>query len=95
MDGLQNLLDALFDYCSEWKLNVNLVKTKILLCKRGQKSSSKFWFWGDQLIDVADSYCYLGVSFYPHGITTESFTYITEKGGLALCKLKYKIKQLG
>ena len=52
-NGLQNALDRLYDYCTEWKLNVNLAKTKLLVCRGGGLlGHSEHWFWGDRQIDI-------------------------------------------
>ena len=34
-EGLQNGLDILSEYCSKWKLTVNIDKTKIMVFRKG------------------------------------------------------------
>ena len=74
---------------------VNLIKTKILICSPGRRSMSEFWFLGEQLVDVCNSYCYLGVNIYSNGISNQSIQDISDKACVSLCKMKYKLKQLG
>lgn len=33
-EGLQNMLDTLHEYCNDWKLTVNVCKTKIVDFKK-------------------------------------------------------------
>ena len=94
--GLQNHLDNLYDYCTRWKLNVNLSKTKVLVCRGGGPiSKDEFWFWGDQLIDICSKYKYLGIYFSANGITQQSLDYLADQAGLAILSLKYRLKNLG
>ena len=54
------------DYCKNWKLSVNTNKTKIVIFYRVKvrnRSQSKF---GKDLVEVVDSYVYLGVLFRPN-----------------------------
>jgi hypothetical protein len=41
-EGLQNSLDELYRYCSNWKLQVNTDKSKIIVLKRGTEAIEKF-----------------------------------------------------
>jgi hypothetical protein len=36
-DGLQRSLDAVYDYCSRWRLKVNCDKAKIMVLKKGKQ----------------------------------------------------------
>jgi hypothetical protein len=35
--GLQNILDTLYNYSRDWDLNVNVMKTKIVIFRNGGK----------------------------------------------------------
>lgn len=94
--GLQELLDRLYDYCNKWKLSVNLLKTKILVCRGGGRiSMDEVWFWGDQLIEVCDSYKYLGLIFSACGITNLTLNTLVNQANAALASLKCRVKQIG
>lgn len=57
-------LSVLNNYCNEFSLTVNTDKTKIVIFKknRGHNPITAFRF-GNEVVDVVDSYCYLGVIF--------------------------------
>ena len=60
--GLQNCLDAFSCYCNQWKLNVNIAKTKVVIFGARKKPKVQFNI-GNQEIEIVDSYKYLGVLF--------------------------------
>jgi len=59
---LQNMINALYDYCMTWGLSVNLEKSKILVFRKSARISSTLaWKYGDEPIEVVNEYKYLGV----------------------------------
>ena len=64
--GLQNSLNDLLQYCHEWKLDVNLKKTKIVAFHQRKSLNSKFYF-GKDVIELVDNYQYLGIIFHKNG----------------------------
>jgi len=57
---LQNSLNVFEDYCSLWKLKVNVEKTKILIFKKRKRDYDyKFNIYGAN-IEIVSSYSYLG-----------------------------------
>lgn len=94
--ALQDLIDSLYDYCNKWRLCVNLLKTKILVCRGGgQLGFDDFWFWGDKLIDNCDSYKYLGIIFSSNVVTQTAVSNLEERADKALVSLRYRVKQIG
>ena len=60
-DGLQNMLNLFENYCDEWKLTVNILKTKILIFIAGRYARNlKFFFKGNELKLVTE-YKYLDI----------------------------------
>lgn len=60
--GLQEMIYELERYCLLWSLKVNLSKSKILVFRRGSRISSNLrWCFGNQNIEIVNSYTYLGV----------------------------------
>ena len=57
-DGLQNLIDGLYTFCSKWHLIVSLAKTNILIFGKRQNENS-FKFNGTD-ITISNCYKYLG-----------------------------------
>ena len=60
--GLQNRLDAFSCYCNQWKFNVNIAKTKVVIFGARKKPKVQFNI-GNQEIEIVDSYKYIGVLF--------------------------------
>ena len=84
--SLQNILNILNDFCKDWDLEINLKKTKILAFG-SRKHKTKFTI-GDQQIDYADRYCYLGIIFDINGSFTPAFSELRKKSLRALFGLK-------
>jgi hypothetical protein len=63
---LQNMINRLDQYCSQWSLNVNLNKSKIIIFRKGGKYSKndKFFYQGEK-IEIVNKYKYLGVTLTP------------------------------
>ena len=64
---LQNALNAVHDYCQEWKLTVNTLKTKVVVFSRGKIRSIPAFTFGSDNLEVVDSYVYLGILFNYNG----------------------------
>ena len=59
---LQALLNSLEVYTDKWSLEVNVIKTKIMIFRNGGKiRTDEEWFYKNEKIDVVDSFCYLGL----------------------------------
>lgn len=61
---LQKMINVLENYCKLWGLTLNLLKTKIIVFRRGGivKCNEK-WHYDGKEIEVVSSYKYLGVFF--------------------------------
>ena len=66
-EELQKALNALHDYCQEWKLEVNLDKTKIVIFASRRVDDYPAFLFGHGLVKVVDEYLYLGITFYRTG----------------------------
>ena len=62
-EGLQKLLNNLYDYCKKWHLIVNTMKTKIMIYTHKRNESHDFYFNG-QKVDNVEDYNYLGCLFH-------------------------------
>lgn len=66
--GLQNCLNTLQSFCNDWKLNVNLKKTKTMIFqKKIRKSQNTVFHLNGNPIEAAHEYTYLGVKLTPSG----------------------------
>ena len=62
VDGLQNMLDILLIYTKKWGLTVNIAKTEIVVFRNnGLVRDDEKWFYDDNVIEIVDEFCYLGV----------------------------------
>ena len=59
---LQNSLNLFNSYCEQWKLQVNLNKTKVVIFGARKTDSFKFTL-GNNDIEITDMYKYLGIFF--------------------------------
>ena len=64
---LQDALNAVFEYCSSWKLTVNTSKTKVVIFSRGKLRNIPDFTFGADNLEVVDDYTYLGVTFNFNG----------------------------
>jgi hypothetical protein len=60
-EELQMLLDAFNDYCTIWKLNVNVDKTKIMIFSRGRQPQNIKFSLNGLALEVVNSFTYLGI----------------------------------
>lgn len=86
--GLQNSLNNLEKYCTEWGLEVNLSKTKILIFTPSSRilKSVDFHYRG-QIIEIAREYCYLGINITLNGSFNPATTRLATQAKRALFKL--------
>ena len=60
---LQVMINALYEYCSLWSLQINLSKSKIMVFRKGARLSSNLkWFYGSEEIEIVNEYKYLGIT---------------------------------
>ena len=63
-NGLKQSLRVLEKFCSEWRLELNISKTKILIFNSSKNAKDSFSFkFSGSLIEVVNSYTYLGITF--------------------------------
>ena len=60
-EGLQHGLDIYYSYCKQWKLNVNIIKTKIMIFGKGSSTSGVTLFYDNNEVEIVASFKYLGV----------------------------------
>ena len=63
LNGMQQALDAMHDYCTVNELSVNVGKTKIMVFSRGKIRNIPRFTFGEQIVEVVFNYKYLGVLF--------------------------------
>ena len=57
-EGLQAILDKLYEYCNKWGLKLNT--TKMVFRKRGRLRQHEQWSYNDERLEIVDNFNYLG-----------------------------------
>jgi len=86
---LQNMLNALSDYCDMWDLEVNLEKTKAMVFRNGGivKRTEK-WFYKNKEVEVVPYYNYLGVKISSRGSWSVAINTLANQASKSLFKIK-------
>ena len=95
-EGLQKGLDALASYCTTWKLQVNVSKTKVMIFERGKSKTNKPSFrYANKEVEIVNSYKYLGVTFSWNGHFNTAIRCIKDQGSRAMYSLLRRGRKLG
>ena len=65
-DDLQCALNEFYLYCTQWKLNVNVENSKILIFSKGSLAKRHFYYNGS-IIENVKEFKYLGIVFSRSG----------------------------
>ena len=92
-EGLQSMLDALCSYNNEWKLSLNVSKTKIVVFRNGGvlRENDK-WFYHGNEIEVVNEFNYLGLLFNYNGKFSKTQKHAADQGRKANFALSAKLK---
>ena len=62
-------MDTLSNYCMEWKLHVNLEKTKVTVCSTRKRKICHGFYYNSSIVEITDSdrYNYLVVILHLNG----------------------------
>ena len=93
-DELHYALNAVYNYCSLWKLTVNTSKTKIVIFSRGKVRNVPTFLFGKDTLEVVDDYTYLGTTFNFNGNFKKAINKQIDAARRALFILKKKIMTL-
>ena len=89
--GLQKCLDKLYEFCTSWKLEVNVTKSKVLIFNSNGKSFTDYFKYKDKTIETVSSFCYLGVVLKYNGNFNVGVETLMEKARKAYFKIKTSI----
>jgi hypothetical protein len=79
--GLQKMLDSLHVYSTKWNIDVNIEKTKIVVFRnRGKLTNTEKWTYNGNIIQVVDSFNYLGLTLNYNGKFTKTQKLIALQG---------------
>jgi uncharacterized protein (DUF849 family) len=65
-EELNRLVDKVRDYCTEWKLEVNVKKTKVMVVSKDEQKNARIRF-GQEDLECVKEYTYLGTVFTADG----------------------------
>ena len=90
-EGLQKQLTALYSYASLWHIIVSIPKTKILVCNERYTKVPGSFHYGDNIIEKAEQYKYLGVVYSTkstNNVLKETFSHLASQAGKAIFSLR-------
>lgn len=92
--GLQHAIDVFHSYCNTWKLELNTLKTKIIVfCKKKYKKNFYFTYDGVDL-EIVDIFPYLGVTFKYNGNFSDAKKILVTQAQKAMYALYGKVNYL-
>ena len=95
-EGLQKCLDELHKYCIEWKLEVNIDKTKCMQFMKISKLHNQRFRFGDRAIKNVKEFTYLSITFNGSTSFQPALKEISNEVNRALFSLNsnYKLSKL-
>jgi exonuclease III len=85
-EGLQKCMNLLGRYCTQWKLKINLSKTKVMVFNKRNRDISIVY--NGHKIQVVDNYCYLGLVIHSSGTFTSAIKSLAAKATKAYYKMR-------
>ena len=77
--GLHESLDVVNKFCTDWKLDVNHEKSKVMVFNSNGKSYLNKFKYQDCVLETVKSYCYLGMTIKYSGSIGGSSNLLMEK----------------
>ena len=93
-DSLQNAINAMYDYCKNWDLKMNVSKTKVMIFSRGKIRKLPDFFINGQKVDVTFEFKYLGIKFNYNGSFLPAQKDLCNRANKAMFSLLKKIRSL-
>ena len=92
-EGLQEQIDKISHFCTEWKLDVNIKKTKIMIFNRGNKWIKSNFYIKDKLLENVKTFKYLGFTISANQCSfVPTINDLSTKANRAIYALNNKIK---
>ena len=92
--GLQHALNVFEKYCSQWKLKVNVFKTKVVVFCSGRRKEKLKFCLNSKEIEIVQEYKYLGILLGQSGSFVVAKKHIADQANKALFSLLRKIRKL-
>ena len=81
--GLQNLLNTLEKYTTDWYMNINMKKTKCIIFGRKKDIKTQFYF-GSTPVENCNNYTYLGIMLTVNGSLKNRIKNLEEKASKSM-----------
>ena len=96
ISGLQKQLDILLKYCKEYKMIVNIIKTKVMVFRRGgMLSRREKWKYNGKILEVVNGFQYVGLMFSTQLSLHRMATELATKGKRVLVSILSSLHQYG
>ena len=93
-NDMKTALKVFEQYCEEWKLTVNIEKTKVLIFSNGKLSKQDIYFFQGKKLEIVKEYKYLGIFFSNGGSFDKTKKYLREQAIKAMFSLLRKVRHL-
>ena len=93
-DVLQEALNTFESYCNDFKLSVNISKTKIVIFSKGKQNKNLLFRFNNSIIEIVSEYKYLGIIMSRNGSYVKSLKHTAEQATRAMYGLFSKIRHL-
>ena len=93
-DGLQEALNIFETYCKNFKLCVNINKTKVVIFSKGRQNKDLQFRFNDFDIELLNEYKYLGIFLSRSGSYLKTLNHISEQATRAMYGLFSKVRRL-
>ena len=91
---LQAALNAMFLYCKTWKLEINAMKTKVVVFNKRKLNNIPIFKYNGVNLNVVDEFSYLGICFSNNGSFSSHKAKMLAQGRKAMFSLLKKIRKL-
>ncbi|KAK6175976.1 hypothetical protein SNE40_014348 [Patella caerulea] len=91
---LQAVFNAMLEYCTVWKLEINPTKTKTIVFSKGKIRKTPKITYGDVEIENVHEYAYLGIIFNFNGSFVKAKKQLHSKASSAMFSLIQKARKL-
>ena len=93
-ESLQHMLNTLHTYNKEWKLTLNVDKTKIMVFRNGGKiKDNERFFYNGRALETVDNFNYLGMLFNYNGKFNITQKHTADQGRKAFFAINNKLKK--
>ena len=77
--GLQTSLNVINEYCTNWKLHVNVDKSKVVVFNSNGRTHINEFYYNNNVIQTVPKYCYLGIMLHYNGKFNLAVSLLMEK----------------